>query len=297
MRTHVDLFSGVGGFSLACQWAGVETIAFAETDSYASRVLQRHWPGVRNYGDVREVPAFESVWLVTGGVPCQPASSAGKRQARLMTVGSGRRLLPLLKGSGPRGFCLRTLLASCLLTASWSSNISALRWNCKATKFSRLLFRLRPLTQNTEGTGFGLLPTPNVAGGGNSCELKPHQGHFLRPSGKKAHLGLDQVAKMLPTPRSVEWKNSDYQQKGDYRWNTLTGEAKLMATPQARDFRTGQAERWDNPSRSRTLNDQAGGKLSVIFVEWLMGYPQGWTDLDVSETPSCHRSRTNLSSE
>lgn len=79
MRTHVDLFSGIGGFSLACQWAGVETIAFAEIDPYASRVLQRHWPQVRNYGEVRGFPSL-SAWLLTAGVPCQPASVAGKRQ-------------------------------------------------------------------------------------------------------------------------------------------------------------------------------------------------------------------------
>ena len=46
-----------------------------------------------------------------------------------------------------------------------------------------------------------LWPTPNVAGGGNQCELTPHKGHYLRPSGQKAHLGLDQAVKMFPTPR------------------------------------------------------------------------------------------------
>jgi len=107
--------------------------------------------------------------------------------------------------------------------------------------------------------------------------------------------------------------------------------AKQFATPQSRDFRTGQAERWDNPGRSRNLNDQmakkvamfrtptvaeaknqecsnqvylqnqvgankGNGKLSVSFVEWLMGYPLRWsapfqlsivwTDLKDSETQS-----------
>lgn len=80
MRTHVDLFSGIGGFALACRWARVRTVAFAEIDDYANRVLRKHWPNVRNYGDVRDVPAIKSVWLVSGGVPCQPASVAGKRQ-------------------------------------------------------------------------------------------------------------------------------------------------------------------------------------------------------------------------
>jgi DNA-cytosine methyltransferase len=79
-RTHVDLFSGIGGFSLAASWCGVETIAFAEIDSYASKILKRHWPEIRNYGDVRDVSAIPDVWLVTGGVPCQPASVAGKRR-------------------------------------------------------------------------------------------------------------------------------------------------------------------------------------------------------------------------
>lgn len=79
MITHVDLFSGIGGFTLACNWAGVETIAFAETNNYASKVLCKYWPQVVNYGDIRQVPAL-SAWLLTGGVPCQPASSAGRRR-------------------------------------------------------------------------------------------------------------------------------------------------------------------------------------------------------------------------
>lgn len=77
-RTHIDLFSGIGGFALAARWAGVETIAFAEIDGYASRVLTKQFGNVQNYGDVRDVPELDA-WLVTGGVPCQPASVAGKR--------------------------------------------------------------------------------------------------------------------------------------------------------------------------------------------------------------------------
>lgn len=78
-RTHLDLFSGIGGFALACRWAGVETIGFAEIDDYASRVLAKNFPGVPNYGDVRNVPDIAATWLVTGGFPCQPFSIAGKR--------------------------------------------------------------------------------------------------------------------------------------------------------------------------------------------------------------------------
>lgn len=51
-----------------------------------------------------------------------------------------------------------------------------------------------------------------------------------------------------------------------------------FATPQARDYRTGSRARWADPRRSRNLNDQIGGLLTPRWVEWLMGYPDGWTD-------------------
>ena len=79
LLTHLDLFSGIGGFSLAAEAAGWRTVGFAETDDYASKVLKRHWPDVPNYGDVRAVPA-RPVGLVTGGFPCQPFSLAGKQR-------------------------------------------------------------------------------------------------------------------------------------------------------------------------------------------------------------------------
>ncbi len=78
-RTSVDLFSGIGGFALACKWANVQTVAFAETDDYATQILATRFPGVKNYGDVRNVPFISNPWLVCGGPPCQPTSVAGKR--------------------------------------------------------------------------------------------------------------------------------------------------------------------------------------------------------------------------
>ena len=78
-RRHLDLFSGIGGFALAARWTGWDTIGFSEIDPYASRVLERHWPGVPNHGDIRNVRGIRAD-LITGGFPCQPYSVAGKQR-------------------------------------------------------------------------------------------------------------------------------------------------------------------------------------------------------------------------
>ena len=79
--THVDLFSGIGGFALAARWTGFRTVAFCECEPYAQRVLRKHWPDVPIHDDVRTFPgaSHAGATLLTGGFPCQPFSLAGKR--------------------------------------------------------------------------------------------------------------------------------------------------------------------------------------------------------------------------
>ena len=82
----LDLFSGIGGFSLGLERAGMETVAFCEFDKKTQLVLKKHWPDVPIYDDVRELNGEKireeigAVQLISGGFPCQPFSQAGKRQ-------------------------------------------------------------------------------------------------------------------------------------------------------------------------------------------------------------------------
>lgn len=79
---HLDLFSGIGGFALAARWAGYETVAFCEIDEFPRKVLEKNFPGVHIHNDIRELDGSEyaRVDLITGGYPCQPFSTAGKRK-------------------------------------------------------------------------------------------------------------------------------------------------------------------------------------------------------------------------
>ena len=80
----LDLFSGIGGFSLGLERAGMRTVAFCEIDPYARAVLRKHWPDVPCYEDVRELTADRlardgiTVDVICGGFPCQDISHAGK---------------------------------------------------------------------------------------------------------------------------------------------------------------------------------------------------------------------------
>lgn len=78
----LDLFSGIGGFSLGLEHTGgFETAAFCEIDPYCQAVLRKHWPGVPIFDDVRAFDAtgVERIDLVCGGFPCQDVSSAGPK--------------------------------------------------------------------------------------------------------------------------------------------------------------------------------------------------------------------------
>jgi hypothetical protein len=100
-------------------------------------------------------------------------------------------------------------------------------------------------------------------------------------SGRKVQLGLQNAARMWPTPAAADAERAS---KTYMRGNpTLLGAALSFPSPSARDWRSGKG-RQDN-GHSPQLPEVIGGQLNPTWVEWLMGFPPGWTDLGDSATP------------
>jgi len=180
----------------------------------------------------------------------------GSEKAGRMTVTSGRKWLELLKNSNP----LSSLVKMFLESSRWVSTKRLLTWKVSVTPQQRLVFRLVPSMPRIPDSEYGLWLTPRSSDGeGGVMKMKENMtGRYkLR----------DQVQSMnkqfWPTPAA-----SDNRDRGHIGMPSI--QRRIMEKKQL--------------GLSMTVSNQSGS-LNPTWVEWLMGFPQGWTDLNVSETP------------
>ena len=230
-------------------------------------------------------------------------ASPGNAEATMMTVRSGRKCSESYERQGPLG----SLARMCLESSAWHSTACLLIWSVKATPARRSCFQLAPWMPSIDETESGLWATPNVPNGGRSvAHVKDWRGKTAYHNGKKVQVGLESQVKMWPTARASDCKNGNGktgnrtpEASAKAGW-TLSEIVRLLPTPtvgDSRNARNSTAVRHKIPPTGihagNTLTDAVvpqGGSLNPMWVEWLMGYPLGWTDLKDSETPSFPKS-------
>jgi hypothetical protein len=161
-----------------------------------------------------------------------------------------------------------------------------------------LCWELPTLERRTSATGSGLwVPTPCATDakpitGGNLYVTETGTVRHMRPDGKSSNRGLAASAAMWPTPKHSDHRSGMPERyKGTQSLNgrrsNLNDAAARYATPTARDWRIGKASEATMERNSRPLSEQIGGLLNPEWVEWLMNWPIGWTDLRPSAMGRC----------
>lgn len=273
-----SLFSGAGGLDLAVMdMLGGDLAWHCEIDPAASAVLRHHWPDLPNLGDITAVDwaYVEPVDVVTAGWPCQPWSVAGKRKgieddralwpevARAIRLVRPRLVVlenvPAIVAAGELARAV-TDLAACGYVGSWAC--------VRADEVGAAHRRDRVFVAAADADRAGRLWS-----GPPRADLRIGDRAARR----------DDPVHLLPTPRATDGTKGGPGQRGS------SGDLMLpSAVPSAEGSDWGPyaaaIARWASvlgrPAPPPTITGARGGrKLNPDLVDWLMGWPAGWTDV------------------
>ena len=249
--------------------------------------------------------------LFAGGTHASHSAMPGSEQARQMTAISGRKCIELLQISGRDGSLPKMLLG----TSTWASTTCYLTWKPRTTPGGRLLFQLAPSMPSTAEIESGLLPTPRAMEIRNSDShlAERTQPHRKGPGGLTSFVQWEEQGrpvmpsprKMMPTPTAqdhIERKSTSSEKLNPLTGKSVTldrfvkfwpdeetqmsGVPRLWPTPSANDNRdrgnlsTPAVQRRKEKGKQIMLSmsvSHNSGQLNPTWVEWLQGFPLGWT--------------------
>ncbi|SIQ44868.1 DNA cytosine methyltransferase [Paenibacillus macquariensis] len=262
---HLSLFSGIGGDSLAAEWAGMKTVAFCEREPFPQKVLRKHWPDVPIYDDVCTLSADRlkedgiigpgrTIDILSGGFPCQPFSIAGQKKGR----DDDRDLWP---------------------------------------EMFRIIQEIRP----TWVVGENVANFVNMELERTLIDLESEgyetQTFIIPACGVDAKHQRYRTFVVAHTDSNEQWPWDGLQQsKRDtarkcVSYGGAVERVRVLADSYSKGLqgaRKPETLAAKGRNRSNSLPDairaEQPGQLNPTWVEWLMGFPTGWTDLNHSET-------------
>jgi DNA-cytosine methyltransferase len=266
----LDLFSGIGGFSLGLESTGFfKTIAFVEKDKFCRQVLQKNFNNIPIEEDIRNVRGERyKADIITGGFPCQPFSVAGKRKGTdddrylwdetirvvaeckprwfigenvegIININNGMVLRQVQTDLEEQGFQVQCLVIPASGIGAWHQRKRI--WIVAYSDSNRHSNKIR---------------------GSSTKEERISQEHRQDPTppgnlAEQVQYGIA-TTNMFPTPTTRDYKDSTVSKSHQNR-NSDSLPIKMMREA------------------------KPGGKLNPNFVEFLMGYPMNWTKIDQAE--------------
>ncbi len=242
----------------------------------------------------------EQLTLFAGDSPARTYPAPDAKQASTASApGSGVSSPELLARFDPGTRSWRTSQCSWLETEAGGLAEFSESWPRSGLMRNGTAYRLPPLVPLTKGIASGLLPTPAATEYGSSQNgINGKGGTHERPSAGTPSLGTMARKGLWPTPNvpnggrtlhHVEWRGGTaYNPKNGQKVQVgLESAVKMCPTPRASDWKGGL--RPDQTSRKECdlylpdmVNRRAGetGQLNPTWVDWLMGFPEGWTDCE-----------------
>jgi DNA-cytosine methyltransferase len=300
----LDLFSGIGGFSLGLESTGFfKTIAFVEKDKFCRQVLQKNFNNIPIEEDIRNVRGERyKADIITGGFPCQPFSVAGKRKGTdddrylwdetirvvaeckprwfigenvegIININNGMVLRQVQTDLEEQGFQVQCLVIPASGIGAWHQRkriwIIAYSHNNGSYRSQR---NETKQSCNKQEDRLSFRDDKDVPNTNTGFSIRENQE--IQTGGNATINGSKDVSNSNSDLR--KWRGAEFQSGDDREWWFCSKKEKQTKY----DIRSKLSDAMIYLEKKK---EQPGGKLNPNFVEFLMGYPMNWTKIDQAE--------------